>query len=79
MPAQIDTLALSQALKGAGLKASADGVARAMQDIAMRDAPSNSDIREAVHTMTVRMGIMVAGSTLAIVIAVVAALISISN
>ena len=79
MAAQIDTLALATALKDAGLKGSGDAVARAMQDIVMSDVPSNSDVREAVHTMTVRIGIMVGGSTLALIVAVVAALISLSN
>ncbi len=72
MSAQVDTLALSQALKAAGLSASGEAVARAMQDIAMRDMPSNSDLREAIHTMTVRVGLMLAGA-----VAILGALISI--
>jgi hypothetical protein len=79
MPAQIDTLELSAALKAAGLKASGDGVARAMQDIAMRDVPSQSELREAVHLMSVRMGIMIGASTLALMIAIIGALISLAN
>lgn len=79
MGAQIDTLELANALEMAGQKPSmAQGVARAMQDIAMRDVPSNNDIREAVHTMTVRVGLMVGGSTLALIVAVIGSLISLS-
>lgn len=79
MTVQIDTLALAEALKDVGLKGSGDGVARAIQDIAMRDVSSKSEVREAVHTMTVRMGLMIGGSTLALIIAVVGSLISLSR
>ena len=80
MPAQIDTLALSKAIEASGVSPSiSTGVTRAMQDIAMKDVPSSSDVREAVHTMTVRIGIMIGASTLALVVAVVGSLISISK
>lgn len=58
-------------------------MARAISDLAMRDVASTSDVhsavREAVHTMTVRMGIMIGGSTLALIITVVGALISVAG
>lgn len=62
MPAKIDTLELSEAFKAAGLKGSGEGVARAIQDIAMKDVPSSSDIDKAVHTMSVRFGLMLAAA-----------------
>lgn len=79
MSVQIDTLTLAGAFKDAGLKRSGEEMTRAIQDGAMRDVPSNADIRDAVHTMTVRVGIMVGGSTLALIIAIVGALISLSD
>lgn len=57
MPAHIDTLALAKVIQEAGFTPSmSDGLARAMQDIAMKDVPSQADVREAVHQLTVRMG-----------------------
>lgn len=61
MPAHVDTLALSKALEAAGLSIpSANGAARAIQDIAMKDAASQSDLDKALHTMSVRLGVMLA-------------------
>lgn len=80
MPAHIDTLALSAALQSSGFtKASSEGMARAMQDIAMSDTASQSDLERTVHIMTVRVGLMVGGSTLALIVAIVGALISLSH
>ncbi|MCW1428516.1 hypothetical protein [Novosphingobium sp. JCM 18896] len=80
MPAHIDTLRLAKAFEEAGQKpALAQGMARAISDVAMKDVPSQSDLREAIHTMTVRVGIMIAGSTLALIITVVGALISVAG
>lgn len=80
MPAHVDTLALSKALEEVGYKPTmAQGTARAISDVAMKDVPSQSDLREAVHTMTVRVGIMIGASTLALIIAVVGALISVAG
>jgi hypothetical protein len=49
----------------------------------MHDVPSSSDVREsvreAVHTMTVRVGLMIGGSALALIIAVVGSLVSLSR
>lgn len=74
MTAKIDTLALSQAIRDAGLSASADALSRAIQDIVMRDVPSSGDLREAMHTMTVRFGLMLAGA-----VAILSAVITLQN
>jgi len=84
MSAHVDTLKLAKALEDAGHKpAMAQGMARAISDIAMRDVPSSSDVREAVreavHTMTVRVGLMIGSSTLALIVAVVGSLVSLSR
>lgn len=84
MPAHVDTLELSKAFENAGHRpAMAQGMTRAISDIAMSDVPSSSDVREsvreAVHTMTVRVGLMIGGSTLALIVAVVGSLVSLSR
>ena len=45
----------------------------------MRDVPSNGDIREAVHIVTVRSGLMIDGGMLALIGAVVGSLIALSR
>lgn len=80
MPAHIDTLALSAALQAVGLPATrSDGIARAMQDVAMKDTASQSDLDKILHVVTVRVGLMIGGSTLALIVAIVASLISLSK
>ncbi|MEO5867226.1 MAG: hypothetical protein ABIS14_12710 [Sphingomonas sp.] len=50
-----DTLALAQRLTAAGLPRDvANALSSAMADVAMRDVATKADLRDAVHTLTVR-------------------------
>jgi len=63
MNAPFDTLAFVNAMETTALgKAGAETLARAIADVAMSDVATKSDIREAVHTLTVRLGAMIAGA-----------------
>jgi len=63
MNAPFDTLALKDALKDTPLgEAGAAVLARAIADVAMSEVATKSDVRDAVHSMTVRLGGMIAGA-----------------
>lgn len=71
MNASFDTLTFAERLQASGMrKAMAEGVAHAIQDIAMQDVATRADLREAVHTLTLHMGVML-GVGLGVVVAII--------
>ena len=55
MTAPFDTLAFAQRLETAGLdRQVSEAVASAMADVAMREVATKSDLRDVIHTLTVR-------------------------
>lgn len=55
MNAAFDTLAFSNRLKAAGVPAKhSEAIATAIQEVAMAEVATKSDVREAVHTLTIR-------------------------
>lgn len=50
-----DTLAFAERLQGAGMSVELSrALSHAMQDIAMQDVATKADLKDAVHTLTVR-------------------------
>lgn len=61
MQVEFDTHAMATKLQKAGFKAEmAEAVTYAIRDIAMTNVATHNDVKEAVQTMTLRVGAMLA-------------------